>query len=596
MDRLQAGHDLGDYLRIQAQRTPKAPALVGDGMCWLYEALERRVEQLAVSLVSQLGAGAWRIGVQVGERRWGVLAMLAIFRAGMVYVPLDLTLPAVRRRYMIDDCAMTCVLVDAQGEADDVFRGERSLPAWRIENEGLAPGAPLLDIVLDEAAPAYLLYTSGSTGQPKGVEMTRRALCNLIDHQLESGGAFIKPLKTLLFASPGFDVSVQEILSAVACGGVLQTVPSDVRQDMSRLYQLIQANDVQRCFLPYSVLQALAIAHERRQGAEARVRQVISAGEALQLMPQIIDWLQGCGCELVNHYGPTETHVVTQYHSTRPLSQWSTRVPIGQPIANVQAFVLDAQLQVIPEGEEGELCLAGICLANGYVGRAQETARRFPLWQSPEGECLRLYRTGDRVMRDASGELLYLGRMDTQVKINGQRVELAEIEAHLKRDPTVREAVVLVDSLTGQADGQLLVAFVLYAPDPAGAPVITPAARIEPWVEALPVYMRPQRVVVIDRLPLTTNGKLDQRALLSLSQAPGTLPTSLSAEQARVAQLFARLLKVTVTDADMDFFAQGGNSLLAIRFVQLVERECGVRLDMTAFLSQPTIAHVATYL
>ncbi|MBA1194331.1 MAG: peptide synthetase [Pseudomonas sp.] len=596
MNTLQAGRDLAAYLRLQAQRTPKAPALIGEGECWRYETLDRRVEQLAAELVDRLGEGPWRVGVQVGERRWGVLAMLAIFRAGMVYVPLDPTLPAARRGYMIDDCAMACVLVDAQSEADDVFRGERSLPVWRIEGEHSTQRTPLAERVFDEAAPAYLLYTSGSTGQPKGVEMTRRALCNLIDHQLESGGAFTQPLKTLLFASPGFDVSVQEVLSAVACGGVLHTVPPDVRQDLSRLYAFIQANEVQRCFLPYSVLQALAIAHERRVGAEARVCQVISAGEALQLTPQIIDWLQGCGCELINHYGPTETHVVTQYHSTRPLNQWPSRVPIGQPIANVQAFVLDAQLQVMPEGAEGELCLAGVCLANGYAGRAEETARRFPTWRSPEGESLRLYRTGDRVMRDASGDLLYLGRMDTQVKINGQRVELAEIEANLKRDPTVREAVVLADSLTGHADGQLLVAFMLYASAHPGEPDATPLARIAPWVEALPVYMRPQRVVVIDRLPLTTNGKVDQRALLALSQAPRAVQASLSAEQARVAQLFARLLKVTVTDADMDFFAQGGNSLLAIRFVQLVERECGVRLDMTAFLSQPTIAHVATYL
>ncbi|MBA1189469.1 amino acid adenylation domain-containing protein [Pseudomonas entomophila] len=596
MNMLQAGRDLAAYLRIQAQRTPQAPALIAEGERWCYETLDQRVEHLAADLVSRLGTGSWRVGVQVGERHWGVLAMLAIFRAGMVYVPLDPTLPAARRRYMIDDCAMACVLVDGQSEADDVFQGERPLPVWRIEGERSTQNMPAPQTVLDEAAPAYLLYTSGSTGQPKGVEMTRRAVCNLIDHQLESGGAFTQPLKTLLFASPGFDVSVQEVLSSVACGGALQTVPADVRQDLSRLYRFIQSHDVQRCFLPYSVLQALAIAHERRQGDEARVSHVISAGEALQLTPQITDWLQACGCELVNHYGPTETHVVTQYHSARPLSEWPIRVPIGRPIGNVRAFVLDAQLQAVPEHEEGELCLAGVCLANGYVGRAEETARRFPVWRSPDGECLRLYRTGDRVVRDASGDLLYLGRMDTQVKINGQRVELAEIEAHLKRDPAVREAVVLADSLTGHADGQLLVAFMLYAPDFGHAPGLAPTVRIEPWVETLPAYMRPQRVVVIDRLPLTTNGKVDQRALLALAQTPSTVQVTLSAEQARVAQLFARLLKVTVTDADMDFFAHGGNSLLAIRFVQLVERECGVRLDMTAFLSQPTIAHVATYL
>ncbi|QXI32361.1 non-ribosomal peptide synthetase [Pseudomonas promysalinigenes] len=588
----EAGRDLSDYLRTQARRTPLALALVS--ACWrlTYNDLDTRVERLAAELVAILGSGPRCVGVQVNDRGLGVVGMLAVLRAGMVYIPLDTSLPWARRAFMIEDSQMACVLIDADADAALLASGVRRF--WRIDRTSTAPFDPCPSPHFDAHAPAYLLYTSGSTGQPKGVEMTRRALVNLIDYQLESAGAFAQPLKTLLFASVGFDVSVQEVLSAVVSGSEMHLVDADVRQDLSRLYRFLGDNGVQRCFLPYSVLQTLAIEHERQRGETLCLRQVVSAGEALQLTPQIISWLQACGCVLVNHYGPTETHVVTSYTSERPLSEWPVRVPIGLPIANVRAFILDEQLRPVADGEEGELCLAGPCLANGYFQRDEETAKRFPTWCSPQGESLRLYRTGDRVVRGEEGLLRYHGRLDTQVKLNGHRVELAEIEACLKKDPAVREAIVLAHALSENVDGRMLVAFLLYQDSTEGQQAAL--ERLAPWVEQLPAFMRPQRAYVLERLPLTTNGKVDQRALAAMVEASAGVVAQLSDAQARVAAIFSRLLKVSVTGPHMNFFESGGNSLLATRFVQLVERELGVQLDMSVFLQQPTIARVAHFL
>ncbi|NIF27253.1 amino acid adenylation domain-containing protein [Pantoea sp. Tr-811] len=596
MNGYEPGRDLADYLRVQARRTPRALALVSASWRLNYSELDLRVERLAAELVAILGTGARRVGVQVSDRGLGVVGMLAVIRAGMVYIPLDITLPTARRAFMIEDSQMACVLLDADADATLLASSVRRF--WRIDQMSTAPFDSASAPQLAADAPAYLLYTSGSTGQPKGVEMTRRALLNLIDYQLESAGAFVQPLKTLLFASVGFDVSVQEVLSAVASGSEMHVLEPQVRQDLSRLYRFMGDVGIERCFLPYSVLQTLAMEHERQGGETLCLRQVVSAGEALQLTPQIIEWLQACDCELVNHYGPTETHVVTSYTSQQPLSQWPVRVPIGQPIANVRAFILDEHLRPVADGEEGELCLAGVCLANGYFQREEETARRFPTWRSTQGELLRLYRTGDRVVRGPQGELTYHGRLDTQVKVNGHRVELAEIEACLKKDPNVREAIVLAHALTEGVDGRMLVAFMLYRE--GGADTVAGAegalGRLAPWVEPLPAYMRPQRAYVIERLPLTTNGKVDQRALAAIVEASGAVEGELSPAQAKVAALFARLLKVSVTGPQMNFFESGGNSLLATRFVQLVERELGVQLDMSEFLQQPTIARIANYL
>jgi len=588
--------DLADYLRVQARRTPRSLAIVSERWRLNYSELDARVERLAAELVACLGTGPRRVGVLVHDRGLGVVGMLAVIRAGMVYIPLDTTLPVARRAFMIEDSQVACVLIDADADATLMSSGAGRF--WRIDRASTAPFDPAAMPCLAANASAYLLYTSGSTGQPKGVEMTRRALLNLIDYQLESGGAFTQPLRTLLFASVGFDVSVQEVLSAVASGSEMHVVEPALRQDLSRLYRFMGAVGVQRCFLPYSVLQTLAMEHERQGGETLCLRQVISAGEALQLTPQIIEWLQACDCELVNQYGPTETHVVTSYTSALPLDEWPVRVPIGLPIDNVRAFILDEQLHPVADGDEGELCLAGVCLANGYFQRAEETSRRFPIWRSPQGEALRLYCTGDRVVRGAQGLLSFHGRLDTQVKINGHRVELAEIEACLKNDPAVREAIVLAHSLTDGADGRLLVAFMLYRDEEAGARVDEPCAlqRLAPWVEQLPAFMRPQRAYVIERLPLTTNGKVDQRALAAMVEASAGVAGELSEAQAKVAAIFARLLKVNVTGPQMNFFESGGNSLLATRFVQLVGRELSVQLDMGEFLQQPTIAHVAHYL
>ncbi|MEZ7154950.1 non-ribosomal peptide synthase/polyketide synthase [Streptomyces sp. MAD19A] len=564
---------LPELFEAQTARTPDAPAVIDGDRTLSYAELNARANRLARLLAGQ-GVGAEHfVAVRLPRSAELAVAMLAVLKTGAAYLPLDPAQPADRIARIIEDAAPAVVIDEdwlatapsAHG-ADDL--GDGNL----VDAERLAPLAP--------EHPAYVIYTSGSTGRPKGVVMPAGAVTNLLAwHQgavpATEGGV------TAQFTAVGFDVSVQEILSALVSGHALVSCPEDVRRSPEQLVRWLERHGVRELYAPNLVVDALAEAAREEGLALPRLEHVAQAGEALTLgEPVRALFADGSGRRLHNHYGPTETHVVTAYTLPRDVASWPEHAPIGRPISNVRAYVLDAGLRPVPPGVGGELYIAGAGLARGYLNQSAMTAERFVA--CPYGERgTRMYRTGDRVRWTHDGQLEYLGRVDDQVKVRGFRIEPGEIDAVLSAHPSVaRCAVVVREDRPGD---QRLVAYVVPA-DAFDASALRAHAAA-----ALPDYMVPAAFVALDALPLTTNGKLDRRAL----PAPGYVSAGRGPRSPReeiLCGLFADVLGVHRVGIDDDFFELGGHSLLATRLVNRVRTVLGTELSVRSLFEAPTVA------
>ncbi len=434
---------------------------------------------------------------------------------------------------------------------------------------------------------SYVIYTSGSTGRPKGVALPHRTLANLIAWQI---GASAAPAgRTLQFASPSFDVSVQEVFATWAAGATLVLVPEEVRSDAEALLLCLREARVERLFLPFVALQQLA---EAAVGEDKglSLREVVTAGEQLQITSEVRALFSRLpGCVLRNQYGPSETHVVTEA-SLWPgaVEEWPALPPIGRPIVATAVHLLDPRGAPVPVGVPGEVHLGGAGLARGYLGRPELTAERFvpDLW----GRGARLYRTGDLARRSSDGEIEFLGRIDHQVKIRGFRVELGEIEAALATHPAVREAVVVA---RGQGAAKRLVACVLPA---EGVQELREPLRAH-LRERLPDYMVPAAFVSVERFPLTPSGKVDRRHLALSGPEPQETTGADAAPRTPVeevlAGIFAEVLGLSFVGARDGFFDLGGHSLLATRVISRVRTAFGVELPLRALFESPTVEGLA---
>ncbi|MBV9109626.1 MAG: amino acid adenylation domain-containing protein, partial [Gemmatimonadetes bacterium] len=433
---------------------------------------------------------------------------------------------------------------------------------------------------------AYVIYTSGSTGRPKGVAMPHRPLVNLIawnEADWRAPGAAV----TLQFATISFDASFHEMFSCWAEGGRLVLITEELRYDQAGLLELIERHGVERIFMPGVALQHLAEVADAGGVAPSRLREVQTAGEQVRVTGPMRRWLAALGAPLYNHYGPSETHVVTSLALEGDPTGWPLLPSIGRPIANTQCYVLDARLQPVPIGIAGELYLGGDSLARGYLGRPALTAERFvpdPCAATPGA---RVYRTGDRVRWLANGEIEFMGRADDQVKIRGFRIEPGEIEAALEAQPQVREAVVVAREDT--PGDRRLVAYVVAEEE------ATPAELRARLKEHLPEYMVPSAVVRLDALPLTPSGKVARRALPAPEYAAAEerhVAPRTPAEEV-LAGIWAEVLRLERVGVEDSFFDLGGHSLLATRAVSRVRELFGVELPLRALFEAPTVAALA---
>lgn len=439
----------------QVQRTPETVAVAFKDQTLTYAELDRRANQLSQRL-RELGVGPnTLVGLCVERSLEMTIALLGIWKAGGAYVSLDPTYPISRLQFMLADAKAPVLLIQ------DHLRKrlpEHGAYVIAIDAEQTAL-EKMPDVNLETAVTganlAYVIYTSGSTGQPKGVCLPHRTLTNLLTWHLEnlSGG-----MRTLQFASLSFDASIHEMFAAWASGGTLVLVPEPLRRDIGGLAEFLIEQQLEKVILPVTVLQQLAEIYQSRACAPSMLREIISTGEQLRITGAVRTlFKQVPQCSLHNHYGPSETHVVTAYTLAGSPQDWPTKPPIGTPITNTQLYVLDAQMQSVTEGQPGELYVGGASLADGYLNRPELTAEKFVTYPGLLSE--RVYRTGDLVRSLADGTLEFIGRIDQQVKVRGFRVEPGEIEAVLAHHPDICSTVVVAQATVSSA--QHLVAYVV---------------------------------------------------------------------------------------------------------------------------------------
>ncbi len=577
-DAPEGAGDVVSWFEAQAARQPFVSAVIDGDERLSYAELDRRSGRLARRL-RELGVRTEsRVALRLGRGVEMPVAVLAVLKAGGVCVPLDPAYPPERIALMLEDARAVAVLTRREMEAEAAGGMLSPSPA--------RPAGSLL----------YVIYTSGSTGRPKGVAMTHDAIANLVAWQLRDQPS--GPPVTLQFAALSFDVSFQEMFTTWCAGGTLVLVPEELRRDAPGLLDRVAAAGVERLFLPVAALEQLAEAAAEREslpaGLARRLREVITAGEQLRVTPQVAAFFERLpGCALVNHYGPSETHVVTSLRLDGPPASWPALPAIGRPIDNARTVVLDAALGPVPPGVAGELYLGGRAVGRGYLDRPDATAERFLPDPFAEEPGARLYRSGDRARMHAGGIVEHLGRTDDQVKLRGFRIEPGEIEAALGAHPAVREAAVALRD--GPEPGsRRLVAWVVPR-EVAGD--LVPALRVH-LAARLPAWMVPSAFEILNALPLTPSGKVDRRAL----PAPGGSGPSAPARppctpvERALAAIWCEVLglpEVGAVGINDDFFALGGHSLLATRVLSRLRRSLGVDLPLAEMFSGPTIAHLA---
>ena len=573
----------------QVERTPENVALIFDGQQLSYRELNNRSNQLAHYL-RKLGVGPdVKVGLCIDRSLEMGIAMLATVKAGGAYVPLDPEYPRERLRFMLDDARCSVLLTKKH-----ILNGlpETEMPAvccdtdWnKVERE--SRDNPEVETAGENLS--YVIYTSGSTGQPKGVAMTERAAANMLSWQVEQIG--LKPARTLQFAPLGFDVSFQEIFSTWLSGGTLLLITDEMRRDAFSLLRFLDAQKVQRIFLPFVFLQHLAESIENGGTLPAHLKEIITAGEQLEITPQIAKLCSRLkDCTLHNHYGPSETHVATAYSLAQPVD-WPTLPPIGRPIANTQIYILDRNFEPAAVGVPGQLCIGGISLSRGYLNRPDLTAEKF--CPDPFGGVAggRLYLTGDLARYQPDGNIEFLGRIDNQVKIRGARVELGEIEAKLMSHASVREAAVVArEDVKGE---RKLVGYIVPANDSCGDLPRELRAYLK---KSLPDYMVPSAFITREALLLTPSGKVDRRALAALENKNGHVLREYEAPrdptEEKLAEIWAAVLRLGRVGIRDNFFELGGHSLLATQLVSRIRTTFKVELPLRDLFEWPTIAEL----
>lgn len=684
----------------QVERSPDAVALKHEQSSLTYQKLNERANQLAhylrsakLSRSDSLGVKPdMPVGICVERTLEMAIAVLAVLKAGGAYVPMDSAYPKERLAFMLEDTQVSVLLTQQKLLAqlpetkaqiicldtdwDNIGQYSQENPSSEVTPENLA----------------YIIYTSGSTGTPKGICLAHRPLVNLLQWHLNS---LLTGVRTLQFASLSFDASFHEMFATWSSGGTLFLISENSRRDTTALAHFIQSQEIEKVILPVIVLQQMAEMAVSHLELFTSLKEVTTTGEQLQITPAIVKLFKSLPhCSFHNHYGPSETHVVTALTLDQNPDSWPTYPSIGRPIANTQIYILDGELKPVPIGVPGELYIGGDSLARGYFNRPDLTAQRFI--PNPYAKSHRLYKTGDLACYLPDGNIEYLGRIDQQVKIRGFRIELGEIEAMLLQHPDVLEAAVMAredvpgnKQLVGYIVSSLIPERVPYASvcrvetddnrivelqteDISNAGVCLvgvsfswvrgkrvrlclnlPVTSQELWLngsvawsqgqrvgiqltltptektlfhqsidhiletqhlwkilqrtvsgnlrkflkEKLPDYMVPSSFVMLNALPLTSNGKVDRRSLPAPDRTGRNLEQDFVSPRTTVEEVLAKIwvevLRLEQISVHDNFFEIGGHSLLATQIISRVRDTYQLDLPLRRLFDAPTVASLA---
>lgn len=576
-----------DLFEQTLEKYPNRPALVGEfsGNSEIssgqvtYVELDQQARLIARALSNQGVTSGSVAAIHASSRSHAIAAMLAVLRSGCAYLPLDPVYPAERLNYMVDNANTRIVISDN----DDFIPSS----ANRLDLRSLDWSEQVSKdnkISIDPANDAYIIYTSGSTGRPKGVRMNHGTLNNLIRWQNAHYSAD-ECFRTLQFSSLSFDVSFQEIFATFAQGGCLFLVHNQTKQDFRALLTFIDQQKIERIFLPYIALLQLLQWANRLQLYPQSLREVITAGEQLVVSDELKKAFKAISrARLSNQYGPSESHVVTEYILPEDISTWEAIPPIGIPIDQAQIHLLDEQLQPVADGDVGELFIAGPVLANGYINNPDETAKRF-VSLNLAGKTISAYRTGDLASRRDDGNIIYKGRIDSQVKISGYRVELSEVEAKLLDTHLVDEVAVAVCELSGNKH---LVAFVVAQQDKFSLDQLKAKLEID-----LPHYMQPSEYHLLPALLKTPTGKIDRKTMLEQliakeSGSQQSVQKNLPVNQ-QILAIIRREIRQPSAQLSDNLIQQGMDSLAANRIAAALYDELNLSVPAYALFQHRSI-------
>ncbi|HSP61986.1 MAG TPA: non-ribosomal peptide synthetase [Pyrinomonadaceae bacterium] len=575
----QSYRHVAELVAGQAAATPNAVALVAGGDSINYGELDKRANQLANYLIT-LGVGPETIvGLCLDRSPESVMCALAVLKAGGAYLPLDPAYPSERLLFMLNDARPRVLITVTE------LAGKFSEGPWKVVNidrnleiENYSIGSPVNQVTPDNLA--YVIYTSGSTGRPKGVEISHGSLLNLVSwHRREFEVA--RQDRASHLASVGFDAAVWEVWPYLTAGASLHLPDEITRISPELLRDWLVTNEITISFLPTALAEALMTL---QWPSETALHILLTGADTLRRYPT-----DNLPFELVNNYGPTECTVVAT--SGRVQNRAGGLPTIGRPIDNARVYILDENLQRVPTGASGELCVGGVGVARGYLNRPELTAKQFvpdPFAAEPQA---RLYRTGDLARYLDDGEIAYLGRIDEQIKILGHRIEPYEIEAVLDRHPAIASSVVTARGAAGEE--KRLAAYLVISNGTTPA-----AADFRSFLQReLPDYMVPSVFVTIPAMPLTANGKVDRAALLE-PNAENTLRDEAfirprTPVEQRLATTLCALLNLSEVSVNDNFFLLGGHSLLGTQLIVKIRSTFGVGLALRTLFDAPTIAELA---
>ncbi len=577
---------LPDLFAEIAHTTPDAIAVESETGTLTYHALNTQAERLAAQLAAAGIVRGHRVALLLEDTCDLACAMLAVLKCGAAYIPLDLAYPTERVARILEETGAPLMLTDAMRLKDAQGQNVTVLDINAAETtakNGTISNPPTPDDV------AYVMFTSGSTGTPKGIEIPHRAIVRLVRNT--DYVSLTAADRIARHSNIAFDAATFEIWGALLNGGTTVALDHDTVLSPDGLAKALDDKRISTMFLTTALFNRIAT---ERPDAFQTLDTLMFGGEAADLSV-VRTVVEGAGPKRLLHvYGPTESTTFATWQHLPEIEPGQTAPPIGNAIAHSSAYVLDADLRPVPRGAAGELFLGGDGLAHGYAGRPSLTAQSFvpdPYSKKPGA---RLYRTGDRVKRDEKGRIVFLERIDTQIKLRGYRIELSEIETHLLADPAVSQAVVICK---GEGEARRILAYVVPATD---APKDLHTHLASALAKRLPSYAMPEAILELDTLPLNRNGKIDRAALpeprtkVTNSKAKAQTPAApTGSTEQMLTQIWVAVLERDDFERTDNFFDIGGHSLRVTQLASRIKRDLGVNLPLRTVFENPTVAALA---